>query len=93
MELPKNTKKKLRVNVVLNNKEAPMHDTTNTCSCDYGETTVSRESRHDSKCGWEGDVVAVVAPLGGVAQVVSESKSSEYMERKDRKRTGKCRWK
>ena len=22
-------------------------------------------------CGWEGDVVAVVAPLGGVAQVVS----------------------
>ena len=48
-----------------------MHDTTNTCSCDYGETTVSRESRHDSKCGWEGDVVAVVAPLGGVAQVVS----------------------
>ena len=23
------------------------------------------------KCEWEGDVVAVVAPLGGVAQVVS----------------------
>ena len=31
-----NTKTKLRVNVVLNNKEAPMHDTTNTCSCDWG---------------------------------------------------------
>ena len=44
----------LRVNIVLNNKEAPMHDTTNTCSCDCGVratvssvTTVSHESRHD----------------------------------------------
>ena len=46
-------------------------------------------------CEWEGDVVAVVAPLGGVAQVVivTESKSSECMERKERKKTGKCRWK
>ena len=41
---------------MLNNKEAPMHDTTNTCSCDCGVRatvpsgrTVSRESRHDSK--------------------------------------------
>ena len=41
---------------MLNNKDAPMNDTTNTCSCDCGvratvpsETTVSRESRHDSK--------------------------------------------
>ena len=25
--------------------------------------------------------------------LVTESRSSEYMERKDRKRTGKCRWK
>ena len=47
-------KTQLRVNVVL--EEAPMHDTTNMCSCDCGvratvpsETTVSRESRHDSK--------------------------------------------
>ena len=37
-ELPKKKKhtKKLRVNVVLNNKVDPMHDTTNTCSCDGG---------------------------------------------------------
>ena len=39
-----------------NNKEAPTHDTTNTCSYDCGvratvlsETIVSRKSRHDSK--------------------------------------------
>ena len=31
----KNTKKQ-ESNIVLNNKEDPMHDTTNTCSCDYG---------------------------------------------------------
>ena len=49
-------KMKMRVNIVLNNKEATTHDTTNTCSCDCGaratvpsETTVSRESTHDSK--------------------------------------------
>ena len=34
-ELPspkkKNKQKKLRVNILLNNKEAPMHDTINTC--------------------------------------------------------------
>ena len=41
---------------MLNNKETPMNDTTNKCLCDCGvratvpsETTVSRESRHDSK--------------------------------------------
>ena len=52
----KSNKKKLRANFVLNNKEAPTHHTTNTCSCDCevratvpSETTVSRESRHDSK--------------------------------------------
>ena len=32
-------------------------------------------------CEWESDVVTVVAPLGGVSQ---ESRSSEYMERKER---------
>ena len=31
-----NHKKKLRVKIVLNNKEDPMHDSTNTCSCDCG---------------------------------------------------------
>ena len=50
------SKTKLRANIVLNNEEAPMHDTTNTCSYDCevratvpSETTVSHESRHDSK--------------------------------------------
>ena len=44
------TKKKLRVKIVLKNKVDPMHDTTNTCSCDGGvratvpsETTLSRK--------------------------------------------------
>ena len=32
----KNTKNELRVNIVLNNEEDPMHVTTNTCSCDCG---------------------------------------------------------
>ena len=30
------TPQKLRANIVLNNKEDPMHETTNTCSCDCG---------------------------------------------------------
>ena len=45
---------KQRVNIVLNNEEAPMYDTTDTCSRDCGvhatvptERTVSRKSRHD----------------------------------------------
>ena len=32
----KDKQKKLRVNIVLNNKDDPMDDTTNTCSCDCG---------------------------------------------------------
>ena len=50
-ELPTKIPPKLRVNVVLNKEEAPMHDTTNTCSCDCGVRatvpsgrTVSRET-------------------------------------------------
>ena len=46
--------------------------------CQKGGPTLRRSSTYRSghgptwtPCEWEGDVVAVVAPLGGVAQVVS----------------------
>ena len=43
---PKNTNQSLRVNIVLNNKEDPMHDATDTCSCDCGvRATVQRIAR------------------------------------------------
>ena len=50
MLTPKNTKTKLRVNVVLNNKEDPMHDTTNTCSSDCGVRATVQSIARVSGC-------------------------------------------
>ena len=45
-------------------------------------------------CEWEGDVVAVVAPLGGVAQVVRHGvKVVGVHGEEGQEKDGKCRWK
>ena len=45
--------KKLRVNIVLNNKEDPVHDTTNTCSCDCGvRAAVQNIARVSEASAW-----------------------------------------
>ena len=46
----KHKKKKLRGNIVLNNKEAPMHDTTNTCPCDCGVRATVQSVARVSGC-------------------------------------------
>ena len=49
---------------------------------------------HQRNCEWEGDVVAVVAPLGGVAQVVGHGvKVVGVHGEEGQEKTGKCRWK
>ena len=72
-----------------------MHDTTNTCSCDCGvratvpsETTVSRESRHDSKQLYnserilsDGDTRASMTFIGVVSTAVHTFQTSEQLPR------------